>query len=68
MSHALATVGTFTHHRTGWNQTEGGGQTPIYEPLDQPYHRWYCDCGVIGGKSKTEDGARASHARHREEQ
>lgn len=32
-----------------------------------PYWRYYCECGVVGGKVSTEDAARAGHARHVED-
>lgn len=35
------------------------------EPRGFDVHwRWYCSCGVVGGKRQSEESARRDHARH----
>ena len=33
----------------------------------QPYFRWYCWCGVVGGDRPSEEAARTDFERHRAE-
>jgi hypothetical protein len=39
----------------------------IERPERRAYFRWYCQCGVVGGKRPNEAEARADHVRHAEE-
>lgn len=36
---------------------------PIRETIE-PWYRWYCTCGDIGGKARSEEAAQANFDRH----
>ena len=64
MEHSLADIAKFTRRRSGWKSMPEGGQTPIYEDLPQPYHRYYCTCGSVGGRSVSETAAFVAFLAH----
>lgn len=52
-------VSKFTTRDTG--KTDNG--IPIREAVE-PYFRWYCACGSIGGRSKTAEAAATALVKH----
>jgi hypothetical protein len=62
--HELRDIGKYTQRRARWEPSPGGGQVPVYEPLEEPYFLYYCECGTVGGRTSSETMARAAHQRH----
>ena len=60
--HALESIAKIT----GWT-VRFENYLPVREPYPEPIYRWYCSCGVVGGKSKSHEASAASFLRHREE-
>lgn len=58
MKHSLVEIVEFDSKVVGY---ENG--LPIREKVE-PYYRWYCRCGDVGGKARSEEAAQANFDRH----
>lgn len=56
--HRLTDVAEFTERLVRYDDG-----VPVREPVT-PYWRYYCECGMVGGKASTEEKARLGHAVH----
>ena len=59
MEHNLVDVVEYKERTTHYE--EG---LPVREPINPPYWRWYCSCGVVGGKRISRNSAVRDHKRH----
>jgi hypothetical protein len=63
--HALSELAEFTHHTVGWKSQPSGGRVPIREALPEPYWRYYCACGTVGGRRASEKAAFEAFLAHK---
>lgn len=52
MEHELSSVAHFTQEAVGVSFG-----IPVLEPLEQPFFRYYCTCGTVGGRRPTHEAA-----------
>lgn len=62
MEHELSSVAHFTQETVGVSFG-----IPVLRPLEQPYFRYYCTCGTVGGKRSTHEAAVAAFNNHVQE-